>query len=283
MEKLNLQIAPLSSWLESPTSFPVIAGPCSAETQSQVMDTAKALAQTNKIALFRAGVWKPRSRPHSFAGGGEAALDWLVRAREETKIPVAVEVANASHVHACLKKEIDVLWIGARTVVNPFSVQEIADALKGVDIPVLIKNPLVVDLELWIGALERMNQAGIQKLAAVHRGFATDLPKEGKTKLRYSPSWHIPLELKRLCPNLPILCDPSHIAGNTRYLLDLAKQAVDLKMEGLMIESHVDPENAFSDADQQLTPKELNGLLEKLHPLSLQVPTSNLQESVHNA
>ena len=226
--------------------------------------------------------------PIVFSGGGEAALDWLVQAREETGIPIAVEVANAAHVYACLKKEIDVLWVGARTVVNPFSVQEIADALKGTDIPVLIKNPLVADMELWIGALERMNQAGIRKLAAVHRGFASYYPREKringmKTKLRYSPEWQIPLDLKLLCPGLPIFCDPSHIAGNTDYIFDTAKQALEFKMDGLMIESHIDPMQARSDAKQQLTPKELSSLLNELQPPSLQVPLSDLQESVHNA
>lgn len=259
-KKTYLQITPLSSWLRSSETFPVIAGPCSAETREQVLETAKALAKINHVALFRAGVWKPRTRPHSFSGRGPIALDWLIEAKKVTKIPLAVEVACASHVETCLEKNIDVLWIGARTVVNPFSVQEIATALSGVDIPVLVKNPLVPDVELWIGALERINQAGIHKLAAVHRGFAF----YKAAKLRYPPEWKIPLEFKRLCPQVPLLCDPSHICGQKSHLLSISQRALELAMDGLMIESHINPESALSDKEQQVTPKELVALLKKI-------------------
>jgi chorismate mutase len=257
---VHFDLLPLSSWLKSGKRKLIIAGPCGAETEEQIMETANAIAVNGKINLFRAGVWKPRSRPGSFEGQGEPALRWLNRVQRETGLPVTVEVANAEHVELALKYGVDVLWIGARTTVNPFSVQEIADALKGVDVPVLVKNPVNPDLALWIGALERINRAGIKKLGAIHRGFHTTL----HTQYRNAPMWEIAIELKATCPGLPVICDPSHISGRRDLIHDVAQRAMDLDMDGLMIETHRDPQNALSDAEQQLTPAALKALLEKL-------------------
>ena len=238
----------------------VIAGPCSAESEEQVINTSKLLAKSGKVDVIRAGVWKPRTRPNNFEGVGVKALEWLKHAKEETGLPIAVEVANFQHVFDALKYQVDILWIGARTSANPFSVQEIANALKGVDATVFIKNPVNPDIELWIGALERLSQAGVSKLAAIHRGFA----KFGKSRYRNEPQWQIPIELKRRYPELPIICDPSHICGNRVCLPQIAQRALDLDFEGLMIESHIDPDNALSDKQQQVTPVALTELLSSL-------------------
>ena len=253
--------ATLKDWMPNAKHPFVIAGPCSAETEEQVMETAHALADMpTKPDLYRAGIWKPRTRPNSFEGNGEKALKWLQRVKKETGIPVTTEVANAAHVEACLKHGVDVLWIGARTTVNPFSVQEIADALAGTDIPVMVKNPITPDLQLWIGALERLHKAGITKLSAIHRGFSSF----EKTQYRNAPQWSIPIELKRQFPNMPMICDPSHISGNTLLLLHVSQKAMDLEMDGVMIETHPNPKEAWSDAKQQITPMELHNLLSAL-------------------
>lgn len=257
---IHLDLLPLSTWLKSGKRKLIIAGPCGAESEEQVLETAKGIATNGKVSLFRSGVWKPRSRPGSFEGKGEDALKWLNRVQNEIGLPVAVEVANAEHVELALKYGVDVLWIGARTTVNPFSVQEIADALKGVDIPVLVKNPVNPDIMLWLGALERINRAGIKKLGAIHRGFHTSL----HTQYRNAPMWEIAIELKASCPGLPVICDPSHISGRRDLIHDVAQRALDLDMDGLMIEAHRNPGEALSDAEQQLTPAVLNQLLEKL-------------------
>ncbi len=257
---LHLDLLPLSTWLKSGKRKLIIAGPCGAETEEQVLETAKGIAEIGKVSLFRSGVWKPRSRPGSFEGKGEEALRWLNRVQKEFGLPVAVEVANAEHVELALKYGIDVLWIGARTTVNPFSVQEIADALVGVNIPVLVKNPVNADLPLWIGALERINRAGIKKIGAIHRGFHTSL----HTQYRNAPMWEIAIELKANCPGLPIICDPSHISGKRELIFDISQRALDLDMDGLMIETHRDPDAALSDAAQQLKPIALKELLEQL-------------------
>lgn len=257
--KLDLNIADKYTWLSQNTPI-IISGPCSVESEEQVMQTAKEIAKTGKISILRGGIWKPRTRPNSFEGVGEEGLKWLKNAGLKVGLPVATEVANAEHVEACLKNGIDVLWIGARTTVNPFSVQEIADALKGVDVPVFVKNPITPDINLWVGALERLNAVGINKLAAIHRGFASF----DKSSYRNAPMWEIPIELKLMCPELPILCDPSHISGDKDLISYVAQKALDLDMEGLMIESHINPLVAKSDAIQQLTPIALDTLLNDL-------------------
>lgn len=237
----------------------VIAGPCSAETEEQVMDTAKQLAK-NGIKIYRAGIWKPRTKPGGFEGVGEIGLPWLQKVKEETGMYVSTEVATAKHVEAALKAGIDILWVGARTSANPFAVQEIADSLKGVDIPVLIKNPVNPDLDLWIGALERIYNAGIRKLGAIHRGFSS----YDKKIYRNLPQWHIPIELHRRLPNMPIICDPSHIGGRRELIASISQQAMDLSFDGLIIESHICPDKAWSDASQQITPDILQFIINKL-------------------
>jgi chorismate mutase len=256
----NLIIKELKSWLAIDNQPLIISGPCSAESEEQLLSTARQLAQIKAVKLFRAGVWKPRTRPNMFEGHGERALKWLQSVNRETGLKTTIEVANPKHVELALKYQIDVLWLGARTVVNPFSVQEIADSLRGVDIPVMIKNPLNPDLSLWIGAFERLNDSGITKLAAIHRGF--DFFK--KSAYRNAPMWEIPIELKRLYPNLPVFTDPSHISGKRSLLAEIAQKALDLEMDGLMIESHYNPETALTDAKQQITPNALNKLIENL-------------------
>lgn len=236
----------------------IIAGPCSAESEEQVMAVASALA--GRVTLFRAGLWKPRTRPGCFEGVGKEALPWLQRVKRELSLPVATEVANAEHVEQALSAGIDVLWIGARTTVNPFAVQEIADALRGCDVPVLVKNPVNPDLELWIGAFERLNNAGITRLGAIHRGFSS----YGEKCFRNAPQWQLPLELRRRLPELPIICDPSHIAGKRELVMSLSQQAMDLNFDGLMIETHCNPVCALSDARQQVTPDELFLMLDRM-------------------
>lgn len=237
----------------------VIAGPCSAETEEQVFNTAKQLHDKG-IKVFRAGIWKPRTKPGGFEGIGEEGLPWMQRVKNELGMLVSTEVANTKHVEASLKAGIDILWIGARTSANPFAMQEISDALKGVDIPVLIKNPVNPDLELWIGAIERINCAGVKRIGAIHRGFST----YDKKMYRNLPMWHIPIELHRRIPELPIICDPSHIGGRRELIAPLCQQAMDLGFEGLIIESHCAPDSAWSDAKQQVTPDVLNFILDRL-------------------
>lgn len=238
----------------------IIAGPCSAETREQVLQTADALAAGGKTHLYRAGIWKPRTRPNSFEGVGVEGLAWLKEVKERTGMPVTTEVAKAAHVEEALKHDIDVLWIGARTTVNPFSVQEIADALKGVDIPVMVKNPINPDLALWIGALERIAQAGVSKLAAIHRGVSSSEP----SPFRNVPNWEMGIKLKTIIPEMEIICDPSHIAGDRELIPLISQKAIDLDMDGLMIETHVTPQQAWSDAKQQVKPNALHQLLGSL-------------------
>ncbi|WP_297328929.1 bifunctional 3-deoxy-7-phosphoheptulonate synthase/chorismate mutase type II [uncultured Bacteroides sp.] len=237
----------------------IIAGPCSAETEEQVMSTAKQLADKG-LKIFRAGIWKPRTKPGGFEGIGVEGLSWLKQVKKETGMYTSTEVATAKHVYECLKADIDILWVGARTTANPFAVQEIADALKGVDIPVFIKNPVNPDLELWIGALERINNAGLKRLGVIHRGFSS----YDRKIYRNLPQWHIPIELRRRIPNLPIICDPSHIGGKREFIASLSQQAMDLGFNGLIIESHCNPDCAWSDAAQQVTPDVLDYILNLL-------------------
>ncbi|SDD16742.1 chorismate mutase [Williamwhitmania taraxaci] len=266
-----LDIVTASEWFGSEFGRPIIiGGPCSAETREQVMSTALAIAEIKEVSIFRAGVWKPRTRPGNFEGAGNEALEWLAEAKAATGLKMAVEVATPAHVEAALKAGVDVLWVGARTVSNPFSVQELAAALGGVDVPVLVKNPINPDIELWIGALERINRAGCKKLAAIHRGF---YPFE-KRGLRNIPRWEVPIELKRLFPNLPMICDPSHIAGKWELVQSIAQQALDLDMDGLMIETHINPSVALSDARQQLTPAQLSEMVG-----SMSFPTSTTTDT----
>jgi len=259
MTKLK-SISKLSAWFGNLNEPLIIAGPCSAESEEQVMQTAKQIAALGSVNIFRSGIWKPRTRPGNFEGVGEEGLQWLQQVKKETGLLTAVEVANHEHVELVAKYDIDILWIGARTTSNPFSVQELADSLKGFDKPVLVKNPINPDVNLWVGALERLHKAGIEKLAAIHRGF---FPFEA-TPLRNIPKWEVPIELKSICHDLPIICDPSHIAGNTEYIPGIAQKAMDLNMDGLMIETHYNPTTALSDMNQQVTPNQLGNLLEKL-------------------
>ena len=256
--KLNLNIQPLSSWVNVTHEPLIISGPCSAETEEQLLATAHLLKATGKVSVLRAGIWKPRTRPGEFEGIGSIGLQWLKRAKQETGLPTAVEVATAKHVEEALAAGVDILWIGARSTVNPFTVQEIADALKGVDIPVMVKNPINPDLSLWIGALERINQAGITKLAAIHRGFSSF----EKSAFRNEPMWDLAISLKTLVPDLPIINDPSHICGNRELLPFISQKALDLDMQGLMIESHIDPSVAWTDAKQQVTPSALSEMID---------------------
>ena len=251
----------------------VIAGPCSAETEEQVMETAKDLANKG-IKIFRAGIWKPRTKPGGFEGVGVEGLAWLNRVQKETGMYVSTEVATKDHVFEALKAGVDILWIGARTSANPFAVQEIADALKGVDIPVLIKNPVNPDLELWIGAIQRIYNAGIRRIGVIHRGFSS----YDKKMYRNSPLWHIPIELRRRIPNMPIFCDPSHIGGKRELVAPLCQQAMDLSFDGLIVESHCNPDCAWSDASQQVTPDVLDYVLNLLVIRDSTQTTENLSE-----
>ena len=258
--KHAMDIIPLNEWLDTKGLPLVISGPCSAETEEQVMKTATELAKNSLIKVFRSGIWKPRTRPSNFEGVGNTGLRWLQNVKAETGLLTTVEVASPLHVEEALRFGVDILWIGARTVVNPFSVQELSEVLRGVDIPVMVKNPLNPDVQLWLGALERLNLVGIKKLIAIHRGFYY----YENSAYRNTPMWEIPIELQRLAPNLPIICDPSHISGNRQLLLPVAQKALDLAMAGLMIESHFDPENALTDASQQITPSQVEILLNSL-------------------
>ncbi len=255
-----MKIEPINSWIDTQGKPLVIAGPCSAESEEQVMATAMALQQDSRVKIFRAGVWKPRTRPGGFEGVGEDALQWLRRVKEETSLLTATEVAEVEHVHLALKYKVDILWIGARTVVNPFALNKLVQALEGRDIPILIKNPIHPDINLWLGAIERFQKAGHTKLVAIHRGFYFF----HKSPYRNAPMWEIPIELKSSMPELPIICDPSHITGNREMIADVSQKALDLEMEGLMIESHINPEVALSDKAQQLTPMRLFEVLDQL-------------------
>jgi len=237
----------------------IIAGPCSAETLEQTLDTAKQLAQ-NGIKVFRAGIWKPRTRPGNFEGVGEIGLEWLRQVKRETGMYTAVEVANSKHVWDAIRGGVDILWIGARSSANPFVMQEIADGLRGCNIPVLVKNPVNPDVELWLGAIERLEAAGLTNIGVIHRGFSS----YEKILYRNAPIWQMPIELKRRRPDLPLICDPSHIAGKREYLKEISQKALDLNVDGLMIESHCNPDAAWSDAKQQLTPNALKQMLSEL-------------------
>ena len=239
----------------------VISGPCSAETRNQTLETAKRLASTGVVDIIRAGIWKPRTRPGSFEGVGDIGLPWMQEVKKTTGLPVCVEVANAVHVDLALKYDIDIIWIGARTSVNPFAVQEIADAVRGIDIPVMVKNPINPDLSLWIGGIERILMADVKEVCAIHRGFSD----VGEQYFRNKPLWQIPIQLRAEMPNIPIICDPSHICGRRDILADISQKAIDLGFDGLMLESHITPDDAWTDSFQQITPEVLadiiNGLI----------------------
>ncbi|MCE2847587.1 MAG: chorismate mutase [bacterium] len=261
-----------AAWNKRPL---IISGPCSAETEEQVIETAERLAKTGKVDMLRAGIWKPRTKPGMFEGIGAKGLPWLQKAKNLTGLPTTVEVATGKQVEDALTFDVDVLWIGARTTVNPFSVQEVADALRGVDVPVLIKNPINPDLELWQGAVERVARAGIKQIGLIHRGFSS----YGNTEFRNAPMWHLAIEMKRRMPGMPIINDPSHICGRRDILQATAQKAIDLDFDGLMIESHIDPDNAWSDAKQQITPERLAEMLSAISWRKEDVPS----ESYHAA
>ena len=251
----------------------VIAGPCSAETEEQVIETARMLAREG-LHIYRAGLWKPRTKPGGFEGVGERGIPWMQRVKRETGMYTATEVATRQHVETALKGGIDLLWIGARTAANPFAMQEIADALRGVDIPVLVKNPVSPDLELWIGAIERIHNAGIRRLGAIHRGFTSI----DKSIYRNHPMWAIPIELHRRLPELPIFCDPSHIGGKRELIAPLSQQAMDIGFDGLIVEAHCSPDSAWSDKAQQVTPDALAYILRNLVIREQTVTTDSLNE-----
>ncbi len=255
-----MNLKPISEWGMFENKRPIlIAGPCSAETPEQVMATARELAARN-VKIFRAGIWKPRTRPGNFEGVGSEGLQWLKRVKQETGMLTTTEVANTTHVFETLKAGIDILWIGARTTSNPFAMQEIADALKGADIPILIKNPVNPDIELWLGAIERLYDAGITRIGVIHRGFSG----MSKSIYRNDPVWQIPIEMRRRYPDMPMFCDPSHISGNRKLIEPVSQKAMDLNFDGLMIESHIDPDCALSDAKQQITPARLSEIIDNL-------------------
>lgn len=248
------------------THFPIekrpliIAGPCSVESEHQLLETAVRLKNTGTVDMIRGGIWKPRTRPNSFEGVGAIGLPWMKRVKEKTGLPVTTEVAKASHVDLCLEFDIDVLWIGARTTVNPFAVQEIADALKGVDIAVMVKNPINPDLALWLGAVERLKKAGVDKIAAIHRGFSFS----GEKYYRNRPQWQYPIDFKQEMPDVPMINDPSHICGRRDILQKVSQKAMDLNFDGLMVESHITPDEAWSDAKQQITPEVFGKMIDNL-------------------
>lgn len=255
------QFIPVKHWFDGLPDLPfIIAGPCSAESEKQVLDTARAIAATGRVKVFRSGIWKPRTRPNTFEGYGDEALRWLSQVKAQTGLFTITEVASPKHFEAVLKHGIDMVWIGARTTSNPFSVQELVEAMKGTNIPVFVKNPVTPDINLWIGAIERLLSSGIHKLAAVHRGFYPYEP----TTLRNIPKWEVAIELKSHFHDLPVLCDVSHIAGDSKLIAEVAQEALNLNMNGLMIETHINPVAALSDANQQITPGALSDLLEHL-------------------
>jgi chorismate mutase len=256
----NLKVMPISHWLPKIDNPLLISGPCSLESEEQALSTARELAKDKRVFVYRGGIWKPRTRPGMFEGVGSIGLEWLKLVKQETGLLTGTEVANAQHVEECLKAGVDVMWVGARSTASPFVVQEIADVLKGTDQIVMVKNPVNPDVQLWVGALERLNQAGIKNLVAIHRGFTPF----SDTKYRNYPNWKTVIELKRILPNMPIICDPSHIAGKREYLFEISQKAFDIGMDGLMIESHIDPSCALSDKDQQVTPADLAKILDKL-------------------
>ena len=256
---MTINLSTSSNWPIHFNKPLIIAGPCSAESEEQMLATANAL-KSHQNLLFRAGIWKPRTRPNTFEGIGSIGLRWLKTVKEDTGLAITTEVANAFHVEEALKQDVDVLWIGARTTVNPFAVQEIANALIGTDIPVMIKNPINPEVNLWVGAIERFADAGMTKLAAIHRGFFA----YNNTKYRNIPKWQLAVELRRKIPGIPMICDPSHIAGKRNLIYEVSQKAIDMNYDGLMIETHVNPENALSDNGQQVTPQQLNEILEKL-------------------
>lgn len=257
---LKLDINPIKTWLPKLDNPLLISGPCSLESEKQALDTARLLAKDKRVFVYRGGVWKPRTRPGSFEGIGSIGLKWLQMVREETGLPVGTEVANAQHTEEALKAGLDVIWIGARSTASPFVVQEIADVVKGSNVVVMVKNPVNPDVQLWMGAIERIHQAGIKNIVAIHRGFTPF----SETKYRNYPNWQTVIELRQLLHNLPIICDPSHIAGKREFLYEISQKAFDMGMEGLMLESHIDPSCALSDAAQQLTPADLAKLLDRL-------------------
>lgn len=269
---MELDLKPLNLPSDKARPF-VIAGPCSAETEEQVLCTAKQLASRG-CRMFRAGIWKPRTKPGGFEGNGEKALPWMQTVKEQTGMLVCTEVATPEHVELALKYGIDMLWVGARTSANPFAMQALADSLRGVDVPVFVKNPVNPDLELWIGAMERINQAGVKRLAAIHRGFSS---YDNKI-YRNAPTWQIPIELRRRIPNLPIICDPSHIGGRRELIAPLCQQAMDLGFDGLIVESHCSPDEAWSDAKQQVTPDVLDYILGLLVIRDGSVTTEGIHE-----
>ncbi|MBX9449116.1 MAG: bifunctional 3-deoxy-7-phosphoheptulonate synthase/chorismate mutase type II [Taibaiella sp.] len=262
-------------WKKKPL---IISGPCSAETEEQVLEGARQLAATGLVDIFRAGIWKPRTRPGTFEGVGAIGLPWLQRVKQETRLPVSIEIATAKQVEEALKHDIDVLWIGARTTVNPFSVQEVSDALSGVDIPVFVKNPINADLELWSGAVERLKRAGIDKVGLIHRGFSS----YGNHHYRNAPMWHLAIDMKLRYPELPMLNDPSHICGRRDILLPVMQKAVDLDYDGLMIESHIHPDEAWSDAAQQVTAAEFRTLIESVHWRKEKVSSGSLMNTLES-
>jgi len=256
----KLEINPIKEWLPQINNPLLIAGPCSLESEEQALSTARLLAKDHRVFIYRGGVWKPRTRPGSFEGIGSIGLKWLRAVREETGLPVGTEVANAQHTEEALKEGIDVLWIGARSTASPFVVQEIADVVKGSNAVIMVKNPVNPDVQLWMGAIERIYQAGIRNIVAIHRGFTPF----SETKYRNYPNWQTVIELRRMMPEVPIICDPSHIAGKREYLYEVSQKAFDMGLEGLMLESHIDPSCALSDKEQQLTPADLAKLLDRL-------------------
>ena len=276
MDSSNKNIRKWGHWEISASKPLIIAGPCSAESEQQVLETAIKLKSSGKINIFRSGIWKPRTRPGQFEGVGHIGLEWLQNMRSEIGMPFTVEIANAKHVEHALRASADALWIGARTTVNPFYVQEIAEALKGTNIPILVKNPIHADIGLWVGAFERLNKSGISSLSGVHRGFFAS----NSAPYRNDPKWEISFDLRRLAPEIPILCDPSHIAGKRGLVEQIAQVAMDLQMDGLMIEVHQSPKHALSDPDQQITPLELHSLLEHLEIKSKSVTPLELQELI---
>lgn len=255
-----LDIKKIENWGVDFDKVLTISGPCSAESEEQLIETAKQLSKIKQVNVLRAGIWKPRTKPGNFEGHGEKALPWLLNAKKETGLKTTIEVATPEHVELALKYNVDILWIGARTTVSPFVVQDIADSLKGVDIPILVKNPVNPDIDLWIGGLERLNQAGLKKLGGIHRGFSS----YAKNHLRNQPQWQLVVELMNKVPNLPLICDPSHICGQRESLYEISQTALDLQFNGLMIEAHINPDEAWSDAKQQVTPNTLKDLINKL-------------------